>query len=91
MNKRIRELTVEANDQTGNEFDLNHKLLDAFLEKFAELIVEECAAIAKKKSLSVAKKAELYAEDEDEKITARATAWQISLLESEIKKHFGVA
>ena len=42
MNERILELAVEANDQTGNKFDLNYKELDSFLEKFAELIVEEC-------------------------------------------------
>jgi hypothetical protein len=42
MNERIEKLSIEANDQTGNEFDLNHKPLDAFLEKFAELIVREC-------------------------------------------------
>ncbi len=42
MNERIRELAVEANDQTGNKFDLNYKELDSFLEKFAELIVREC-------------------------------------------------
>ena len=46
MNERILELAVEANNQTGNEFDLNHKPLDTFLEKFAELIVKECAGIA---------------------------------------------
>ena len=42
MNERILELAVEANDQTGNKFDLNYKELDSFLEKFAELIVREC-------------------------------------------------
>lgn len=42
MNERIRELADEANDQTGNKFDLNYKELDSFLEKFAELIVREC-------------------------------------------------
>lgn len=46
MNERLLELAIEANDQTGNEFDLNHKPLDAFLEKFAELIVRECATLA---------------------------------------------
>jgi hypothetical protein len=45
MNGRITELAVKANDQTGNKFDLNYKELDAFLEKFAELIVRECAGI----------------------------------------------
>ena len=42
MNERILELAVEANDQTGNKFDLNYKELDSFLEKFAELIIREC-------------------------------------------------
>ena len=45
MSKLIEKLTVEANNQTGNEFDLNHKPLDAFLEKFAELIVQECCDV----------------------------------------------
>ena len=44
MNERIIELAVEANNQTGNEFDLNYKELNTFLEKFAELIVRECMA-----------------------------------------------
>ena len=43
MNQRIVDIAMKANDQTGNEFDLNYKPLDAFLEKFAELIVRECA------------------------------------------------
>ena len=43
MNERLLELAVKANDQTGNEFDLNYKELDAFLAKFAMLIVRECA------------------------------------------------
>lgn len=46
MNDRIDNVAMIANDQTGNEFDLNHKQLDAFLGKFAELIIRECASIA---------------------------------------------
>jgi hypothetical protein len=41
MSERIEKLSIEANAQTGNEFDLNYKPLDAFLAKFAELIVRE--------------------------------------------------
>ena len=41
MNERIVDIAIEANNQTGNEFDLNYKPLDAFLEKFAELIQED--------------------------------------------------
>ena len=44
MNKQIVDIAIKANDQTGNEFDLNYKPLDAFLEKFAELIVKEAGA-----------------------------------------------
>jgi hypothetical protein len=42
MNQRMIDIAIEANGQTGNEFDLNHEPLDAFLTKFAELIVREC-------------------------------------------------
>ena len=41
MNELIQELTMQANDETGNLFDLNHKELNVFLEKFAELLVSE--------------------------------------------------
>lgn len=47
MNERIQELAIQANDHTGNEFDLNHKQLDTFLKKFAELIVQDCVKVAK--------------------------------------------
>jgi hypothetical protein len=44
MNERMIDMAIEANSQTGNEFDLNHKPLDAFLTKFSELIIQECVA-----------------------------------------------
>ena len=46
MDELIQELAMQANDKTGNLFDLNHKELNVFLEKFAELLVLECADIA---------------------------------------------
>lgn len=46
MNERIRELAMQANSHHDNFFDLNYKELDVFLEKFAELIVRECATLA---------------------------------------------
>jgi len=45
MNELIQELAMQANDETGNLFDLNHKELNVFLEKFAELMVRECIKI----------------------------------------------
>ena len=47
MNEQIVDIAIKANDQTGNEFDLNYKPLDAFLEKFAELIVKETLQVAR--------------------------------------------
>jgi hypothetical protein len=46
MNERIKLLAEQANSHHDNFFDLNYKELDVFLEKFAELIVRECATIA---------------------------------------------
>jgi len=86
MNERIaalydQSLVLHGNgDYVAGELDV---------EKFAELIVKECAKLAQNKSLSIVEKAKIYAEP-DEVDTAIATAWQISVLEGEIKKHFGV-
>jgi hypothetical protein len=45
MNERFEKLAMQANGHHNNFFDLNYKELDVFLEKFAELIVRECAII----------------------------------------------
>ena len=100
MNERIRELAEQANawypdgypsPEGGDEAWENVVIFEKQdLEKFAELIAVECATITSKKAASIAEKAELYAEDDDEKTTALATAWQITVLEAEILKHFGL-
>ena len=49
MNERIRELLVEARfmaEETINKQISKNAELDAFAEKFAELIIEECANVA---------------------------------------------
>jgi hypothetical protein len=46
MNERIVQLALQANQETGNQFDLNFQPLNEFLEKFAELIVRKCADAA---------------------------------------------
>lgn len=45
MNERIQELAMKANSHHDNSFDLNHKELDVFLSKFAELLVREFAQL----------------------------------------------
>jgi len=49
MNERIKELMVQVCKEQGLPFTVEHNsayMLDAFSEKFAKLIVRECAAIA---------------------------------------------
>ena len=50
MNERIKLLAEQANSHHDNFFDLNYKELDVFLEKFAELIVAECAKACEENS-----------------------------------------
>jgi len=98
MNERIRELVRQAVIAVDNPFPgnpLNDELEkmyipDCFAEKFAELIVRECAALARKKSEFLMQQSSLYADDDDEEVSARATAWQFKVFEQEIKRHFGV-
>ena len=49
MNERIKELYTQVCMEQNLPFTLEHNsayMLDAFTEKFAELIVRECAEIA---------------------------------------------
>jgi hypothetical protein len=89
MNKRIQELLIEAHKQTNGGIYNGH--LSEWTEKFAELIVQECAKLTRDKSLSIVERAKIYAEpDADEIDAAKATAWQFLVLEQQMKKHFGV-
>jgi len=91
MNERIKELWLDGAQSlwprpgkcTAGEYDYN-------LEKFAELIVRECADLAKKKAFVIMQKAEEYAADKEEMITATSAAFQVEILGQEIQKHFGV-
>ena len=93
MNERILELMTKAG------FDVEKLRMYPggwpredllVLQDFAELIVRECANLAKTKSNSIVDRAVKYAEDADEEISAKATAWQFLVFEQEIKKHFGI-
>jgi len=49
MNERIKELMVQVCKEQGLPFTVEHNrayMLDNFSEKFAELIIKECANIA---------------------------------------------
>ena len=98
MNEKIKLFAERAgmkpqDDMTkfGMGEDMNSYNCQGFmLEKFAELIIRECAGLAKTKSDFIVEQAMKYAEDADEEISAKATAWQFLVFEQDIKKHFGV-
>jgi hypothetical protein len=46
MNERIKELAEQASLELFND-TAQHRLLKGFTEKFAELIVQKCADVAK--------------------------------------------
>jgi hypothetical protein len=65
---------MDANNQTGNEFDLNFKTLDAFLDKFAELIIADAINTVEKRFMG-----DLNRED-----------MEVRRCVADLKKHLGV-
>ena len=88
MNKRIKELAEQAG-YTKDMFGVGHWDMPE-CKKFAELIVRECAELAKIKAFIIMQKAEEYAADKEEMINATSAAFHLEILEQEIRKHFGV-
>ena len=88
MNERIKQLAEQAG-YTKDMFGIGHWDMPE-CKKFAELIVEECAELAKIKAFIIMQKAEEYAADKEEMINATSAAFHLEILEQEIRKHFGV-
>ena len=86
MNDRIKELA----EQAGYSKDYLEIGLPSNMEKFAQLIVKECAELATKKAFVIMQKAEEYAADKEEMIDATSAAFQVGILGEEIREHFGV-
>ena len=85
MNKRIKELAVEAGWHDDKQFATWNKIQqwqDFDLEKFAELIVRECADLIDNKVMITA--AQTY----DEVFVAKFDTKE--LCAKQIKEHFGV-
>ena len=78
MNERIQALAEQAGFLNKDEESIGY---------FAELIVLECASLAKSKSERIE---EIKAEDHDDHIRLQSLAWQFEEFGYEIKKHFGV-
>jgi hypothetical protein len=93
MNERILKLAKKSGATVNEGFDGNKNFVYGItmspeeLEKFAELIVRECAALAKSKSEHIEG---IETEDHDDQIQLHSLAWQFKEFGYEIKKHFGV-
>ncbi len=87
MNDRIDKLAEQAKEVShwldGGYTPVYH----TNLKKFAELIISECAALAKSKSEHIEG---IKTEDHDDQMQIQSLSWQFKEFGYEIKKHFGV-
>jgi hypothetical protein len=82
MNERINGLWWKA------RIGYNNQNCDPeVLEKFAELIVQECASLAKSKSEYIQS---METDDRGDQMQIQSLAWQFEEFGYKIKKHFGV-
>ena len=85
MNKRLKELYTQVCMEQKLPFTVEHNsavMLDAFADKFAQLIVAECAKIA------IFKNDNMVASDDDGYVAAKAAGrWTAAKM---INTHFGV-
>ena len=91
MNKRIKELAEQAREYATTRHPVSNIVLsvnsEKFEQKFAELIVQECAALAKSKSEHIQS---METDDRGDKMQIQSLAWQFEEFGYKIKKHFGV-
>jgi len=89
MNERIQQLAEQATTivDTVNSQGYSSSYANFDREKFAELIVRECAALAKSKSERIQS---METDDRGDQAQIHSLAWQFEEFGYEIKKHFGV-
>lgn len=93
MNEQIKQLVKQAEQYAidkanqGEDEDYEYSFDDDFQEKFAELIVQECAALTKSKSEHIQS---MLTDDRGDQAQIHSLAWQFEEFGYEIKKHFGV-
>ena len=85
MNERIQELIEQCTVQEFSDCTGGFETFDK--AKFAELIVQECAALAKSKSERIQS---METDDRGDQAQIHSLAWQFEEFGYEIKKHFGV-
>jgi len=85
MNERIRELAEQCTSWSEGSTWTSREEFDK--EKFAELLVQECAALAKSKSERIQS---METDDRGDQAQIHSLAWQFEEFGYEIKKHFEV-
>jgi hypothetical protein len=89
-NERIKELAIQAEIYAGELIDEGadyDQYPRYYTEKFAELIIQECAGLAKSKSEHIQS---MLTDDRGDRRQIDSLAWQFEEFGYEIKKHFGV-
>ena len=87
MNDRIKELAEQAGWGKGHTYDDCMQCSPFDPEKFAELIVQECASLAKSRSEYIQS---METDDRGDQMQIQSLAWQFEEFGYKIKKHFGV-
>jgi hypothetical protein len=88
MNDRIKRLAEQAGFQYIKDEGIGWAgNYNASLPKFAELIISECAALAKSKSEYIQS---IGTDDRGDQMQIQSLAWQFEEFGYKIKKHFGV-
>ena len=87
MNEKIKELLNEATSGLEPDLSLQRTVTLNEMQKFAELIIQDCAALAKSKSEYIQS---METDDRGDKAQIHSLAWQFEEFGYEIKKHFGV-
>jgi hypothetical protein len=87
MNERLKQLAIESKLIAPEYNGFDHTRLSISQQRFAELIVQECAALAKSKSEHIEG---IKTKDPDDQIQLHSLAWQFKEFSYVIEKHFGV-
>ena len=87
MNERIIEFVRQAWSYADKHQTTQEQWFYEYNKKFADLIVRECAALAKSKSEYIQS---IGTDDRGDQIQLHSLAWQFEEFGYKIKKHFGV-
>ena len=86
MNERIRELAEQCYEHDQSWTGVGQRIFNK--EKFAELLIRECASQARQKAKIIKTKTETYSDDVGEMSVGLSVAWQFEVFAQEIEEYF---